>query len=194
MKEQLKVKDLITIGVFVVIYFIFMFAVGMIGLIPILFLCYPTILGIVSSTIVIFFMSKVQKPFALLIFGIISPIIMFICGHTYILVLLSSVSIILAELIRKLFGYKTLKGIMFSYPIFNTWICASLMQMLLIKEKYLEMCKMMGADYANTLEQLISYKSMFLVYVGAILGGIIGSYIAKFLLKKHFQKAGLINV
>ena len=53
MKEKkLKIKDLVTIGVFAVIYFVVTFAVGMIGVIPILFLIYPTILGIVSGTVV----------------------------------------------------------------------------------------------------------------------------------------------
>lgn len=55
MKEKkLKIKDLVTIGVFAVIYFVVTFAVGMIGVIPILFLIYPTILGIVSGTVVIY--------------------------------------------------------------------------------------------------------------------------------------------
>ena len=69
MKEnRLKIKDLVTIGVFAVIYLVIMFSVGMIGVIPILFLVYPTILGIVSGTVVMLFMAKVQKPWALLIF------------------------------------------------------------------------------------------------------------------------------
>lgn len=39
MKEKkLKIKDLVTIGVFAVIYLVIMFSVGMIGVIPILFL------------------------------------------------------------------------------------------------------------------------------------------------------------
>ena len=52
MKEKkLKIKDLVTIGVFAVIYLVIMFSVGMIGVIPILFMVYPTILGIVSGTV-----------------------------------------------------------------------------------------------------------------------------------------------
>ena len=51
-------KDLITIGIFAVIYFVVMFVVGMI---PILFLLYPIFLGIVIGTIIILFMAKVKK-------------------------------------------------------------------------------------------------------------------------------------
>lgn len=36
--EKLRIKDLVTIGVFTVIYFVFMFASGMIGIVPILYL------------------------------------------------------------------------------------------------------------------------------------------------------------
>lgn len=59
--NKLKIKDLVTIGVFAVIYFVFMFGVGMMGVIPILFLIYPTVLGIVTGTIIMLFMAKVQN-------------------------------------------------------------------------------------------------------------------------------------
>ena len=35
--EKLRIKDLVTIGVFTVIYFVLMFLSGMIGMVPILF-------------------------------------------------------------------------------------------------------------------------------------------------------------
>ena len=164
MKEnKLKIKDLVTIGVFAVIYFVFMFAVGMMGVIPILFLIYPTILGIVTGTIIMLFMAKVQKPWALFIL----------------------------EMIRRAGGYKSLKFNMLAFMVFNTWICGSLMQMLLAREKYIELSMMMGKEYVDALIELITYPHMALVYAGALIGGLIGAYIGKILLKKHFTKAGI---
>jgi len=193
MKEQkLKIKDLVTIGVFAVIYLVIMFSVGMIGVIPILFLVYPTILGIVSGTVVMLFMAKVQKPWALLIFGILTPIFMMVEGHTYILVLHAFVVILIAELIRRAGNYNSFKYNMLSFAIFNTWICGSLMQMLWAREKYIEMTMMMGNEYVEALERLVTYPHMALVYIGAILGGLIGANIGRILLKKHFIKAGIV--
>ena len=193
MKEQkLKIKDLVTIGVFAVIYLVIMFSVGMIGVIPILFLVYPTILGIVSGTVVMLFMAKVQKPWALLIFGMLTPIFMMVEGHTYILVLHAFVVILIAELIRRAGNYNSFKYNMLSFAIFNTWICGSLMQMLWAREKYIEMTMMMGNEYVEALERLVTYPHMALVYIGAILGGLIGANIGRILLKKHFIKAGLV--
>ena len=193
MKEQkLKIKDLVTIGVFAVIYLVIMFGVGMIGVIPILFLVYPTILGIVSGTVVMLFMAKVQKPWALLIFGMLTPIFMMVEGHTYILVLHAFVVILIAELIRRAGNYNSFKYNMLSFAIFNTWICGSLMQMLWAREKYIEMTMMMGNEYVEALERLVTYPHMALVYLGAILGGLIGANIGRVLLKKHFIKAGIV--
>jgi len=193
MKEKkLKIKDLVTIGVFAVIYFVVTFAVGMIGVIPILFLIYPTILGIVSGTVVMLFMAKVQKPWALLIFGMLTPIFMMVEGHTYILVLHAFVVILIAELIRRAGNYNSFKYNMLSFAIFNTWICGSLMQMLWAREKYIEMTMMMGNEYVEALERLVTYPHMALVYIGAILGGLIGANIGRILLKKHFIKAGIV--
>ena len=193
MKEQkLKIKDLVTIGVFAVIYLVIMFSVGMIGVIPILFLVYPTILGIVSGTVVMLFMAKVQKPWALLIFGILTPIFMMVEGHTYILVLHAFAVILIAELIRRAGNYNSFKYNMLSFAIFNTWICGSLMQMLWAREKYIEIAMVMGEDYVNALIKLVTYPNMALVYLGAILGGLIGANIGRILLKKHFIKAGII--
>ena len=190
--KKLKVKDLVSIGVFGVIYFALMFGIGMMGMIPILFLIYPTVLAIVAGTVVMLFMTKVQKPWALFIFGMISPLIMFAAGHTYVVVVLSLIVMIIAELIRKIGNYNSFKYNMLSYAVFSTWICSSMMQMLLAKEVYVEHCKMMGDDYVVALEKLITYPHMALVALGAFLGGIIGAYIGKALLKKHFEKAGIV--
>lgn len=190
--KKLKVKDLVSIGVFGVIYFVLMFGIGMMGMIPILFLIYPTVLGIIAGTVVMLFMTKVQKPWALFIFGMISPLVMFAAGHTYVVVVLSLIVMIIAELIRKIGNYKSFKYNMISYAIFSTWICSSMMQMLLAKEVYVEHCKMMGDDYVVALEKLITYPHMALVALGAFIGGIIGAYIGKALLKKHFEKAGIV--
>ena len=190
--KKLKVKDLVSIGVFAVIYFALMFGVGMMGMIPILFLVYPTVLGIIAGPVLMLFMTKVQKPWALFILGMISPLVMFAMGHTYVVAVLSLIVMIIAELIRKIGNYNSFKYNMLSYAIFSTWICSSLMQMLLAKEKYIELSMMMGKDYVDAMEKLITYPHMALVALGAFLGGIIGAYIGKALLKKHFEKAGIV--
>lgn len=189
--SKLKIKDLVTIGVFAVIYFVVMFGVGMIGMVPVLFLVYPSLLGVVTGTIVMLFMAKVQKPWGLFILGILSPFLMSAMGHTYVIAVHALVVMFVAEMLRRAGNYSSFKYNMLSFAIFNTWICGSLMQMLWAKDKYIELSMMMGKEYVDALEKLITYPHMALVYVGAIFGGIVGAYIGKALLKKHFKKAGI---
>ncbi len=48
------------------------------------------------------------------------------------------------------------------------------------------------ANYIMKLIALLNFQNMIFVYIGAIVGGIIGAYIGKVFLKKHFEKAGII--
>lgn len=192
--EKLKIKDLVTIGVFTVIYFVIMFLSGMIGIVPILYLAYPTVAGIITGIVIMLFMAKVQKPGGLFILGLICSLIVIAMGNTYVILVHALISMAIAEIIRKTGGYKSFKYNMLSFAIFNTWICGFLMQVLLAKDKVIEIAETRGMGYAYIMKliALLNFSSMILVYIGAIVGGIIGAYIGKAFLKKHFEKAGII--
>ena len=192
-KTRLEVRDLVTIGVFGVIYFVCMFAVGMMGVVPILYLLYPMVFGVVGGPIVLLFMAKVQKPWALVIFGMITPIIMFLFGHTLLVPGVALVTILVAEGIRRIGKYRSLRYNMLAYVVMATILCSSLLQMLVMKERYLQLTEAeMGREYTEALEKLISVRNMGLVYLGAVLGGIVGAFLGRKLLKKHFEKAGIV--
>ena len=192
-KTRLEVRDLVTIGVFGVIYFVCMFAVGMMGVVPILYLLYPMVFGVVGGPIVLLFMAKVQKPWALVIIGMITPIIMFLFGHTLLVPGVALVTILVAEGIRRIGKYRSLRYNMLAYVVMATILCSSLLQMLVMKERYLQLTEAeMGREYTEALEKLINVRNMGLVYLGAVLGGTVGAFLGRKLLKKHFEKAGIV--
>lgn len=192
-KTRLEVRDLVTIGVFGVIYFVCMFAVGMMGVVPILYLLYPMVFGVVGGPIVLLFMAKVQKPWALVIFGMITPIIMFLFGHTLLVPGVALVTMLVAEGIRRIGKYRSLRYNMLAYVVMATILCSSLLQMLVMKERYLQLTEAeMGREYTEALEKLISVRNLGLVYLGAVLGGIVGAFLGRKLLKKYFEKAGIV--
>lgn len=59
--EKLRIKDLVTIGVFTVIYFVLMFLSGMIGMVPILYLAYPAVAGIITGIVIMFLWQKFKN-------------------------------------------------------------------------------------------------------------------------------------
>ncbi len=194
MSNKLKVKDLVTIGIFFVIYFVVMFGVGMMGLVPILFLVYPAVLGLVGGTIVMLFMAKVPKPWALLIFGMLSPLVMFAMGHTYVVPLGSLIFMSLAEFFFRKGKFKSFKYNAISHGFFSCWIVSSLTQLLIAKEQYMAIHANSGMDtsWVLKIEALISWQTLGLSALGAFVGGVLGAYIGKLMLKKHFEKAGIV--
>ncbi len=193
-KKNLKIKDLVSIGVFFIIYIMLFFTVGWIGLVPILFLCWPCILGIVGGTVVMLFMAKVPKPWALFIFGMLSPLLAMTMGHTWVLLVVALVCVGLAEFIFRKGGFRSFKHNALAYGVFSCWLSGSPMQMLLVHDQYMKMGASTGGspEYMKAIESLISWPVMGLVILGAFAGGIIGAFIGKAMLKKHFQKAGIV--
>lgn len=192
--EKLRIKDLVTIGVFTVIYFVVMFISGVVGVIPILYLANPAIVGITTGIVMMLFMAKIQKPLAVSILGIISALIVLAMGSTYIVLIHTIIIMVIAELLRKKGEYKSFKYNMMSFAVFNTWNCGIILQIALVKDRFIEMAnaRNMRQEFTTGLLNLINYRNLVLVYIAAIVGAIIGAYIGKLFLKKHFEKAGIV--
>lgn len=192
-EDSMKVKDFVTIGVFAVIYFVLMYAIGMMGLIPILFLAWPPTIALLLGVVVMLVLAKVPRRGAMFIFGMIAPLAMFAMGFSYYLVLNALIFVGLAELMCSLGNYKSFKMNTLGNAFFSCWACGSLMQMILIKAQYMEMTtKMMGAEYATALENLVTWPNMAIVYTLTFLFGIGGGFLGRAMLKKHFEKAGIV--
>ncbi len=194
MVNKLKVKDLVTIGIFFVIYFGVYFAVGMMGIIPVLFLFYPFTGAIITGPIVMLFMAKVPKLWALFIFGMIPSLLIWAAGHSFVVPLFTLICVGIAEYVFRKGGFKSFKYNALAYAVFSCWEVGSLLQMRVVREHYLSMSYKLGMakEYMATLDRLISYPNLVLVLIGAFIGGLIGAFFGKKMLRKHFEKAGII--
>lgn len=192
--NKLNTKDLVTIGVFTVIYFVIMFVSGMVGMVPVMYLAIPAVTGITSGIIMMLLMAKIQKPWAVFIVGLICALIVFAMGNTYIVLIHTVISMAIAEILRRAGSYKSFKYNMLTFAVFNTWNCGVIIQMFLAKDRFAEMAieRGMGEDFITGLINLLKPENLVFVYIGAIVGGVIGAYIGKALLRKHFEKAGIV--
>lgn len=192
-KDRLVLKDLVNIAIFSVIYFVGLFVIGTpLGFLVVTYLAFPFTVSVVLGIAVLFCLAKTPKPFALFIFAAFPGCLMTLMGHTPVVVIHSLIVAILAELVRKLFGYKTIKGSIVGYAVMSLWLCGAFWQIFLLKDQYYTLTeKMMGAAYA---EQLVSLPIwiMPMLYVTSFAGGILGGLLGAKVLKKHFVKAGLV--
>ncbi len=194
MNNSLKIKDLVSIGIFGLIYLVLAFATAMLGLVPILIYVIPIAMAVISGGVVLLLMAKVPKPWALFIFGMITPLIMFVGGHTYIVPLVAVIFVGAAEFIAKKGNYTSLKYNMISYAFFSCWMTGSLMQMILLKDKYIatQVAGGMSIETVDKLVSLISWTSILIVLLLTFVASFVGAIIGKKMLKKHFEKAGVI--
>ncbi|UTC64090.1 MptD family putative ECF transporter S component [Treponema sp. OMZ 788] len=193
MNNRLALKDLINIGIFSVIYFVGLFVIGMpLGFLVITYLAFPFTVSLILGIAVMFLLAKVQKSLGLFIFAAIPGCLMTLMGHTPVVAIHSLIVAVLAEIVRKVLGYNTAKGSIVGYSIMSLWLCGAFWQIFLLKDQYFALTeKMMGTDYARELTSL-PWWIMPMLYVTAFLGGILGGLLGKKVLKKHFEKAGLV--
>lgn len=139
--EKLRIKDLVTIGVFTVIYFVLMFASGMIGIVPILYLAYPTLAGIITGIVIMLFMTKVQKSWGLFILGLICSLVVIAMGNTYVILIHAVISMAIAELLRKKGEYKSFNLICSHLPYSTLGFVVSLCKFCWLKTRLLNWLK-----------------------------------------------------
>ena len=193
MEKKLQAKDLIRIGIFTAIYFIIFFATGMLGYIPILFILLPVLMPIISGIPFMLFLTKVKKFGMVTIFGTLLGILMFATGHTWVPLATGFVFGLFADLIFKAGQYKSTKNTVVGYGVFSIWAMGAMLPMWLMRESYFNyISNNMGEDYTNAVLAMTPDWMALVVVATAFVAGIIGAFLGKAVLKKHFQRAGIV--
>ncbi len=195
-ETKLKTKDLVSIGIFSVIYMVISLLSMIVAIVsPVVWLLWPGIAGIICSFIYVLLAAKVPKFGSAFLLSIITGLIYFAMGEcTWTIVLTFAIVGILAELIRKTMGYSSNKGIIISSGVVAIGFIGSPLPMWLFQESYIKSIIEMGMDvgYVEAMQKIISIPSLLGMIVFAFIGGVIGALIGKKLFKKHFEKAGIV--
>jgi energy-coupling factor transport system substrate-specific component len=194
--KKLKGKDLITIGIFSAIYFVINFIFMLAGgLHPIMWVLMPGFIALFTGVPYMILASKVQKPGAILIMGLITGLIYFVTGMFTVVILISFASAcVLAELIRLAAKYKSFTGNAISFAVFSVGMIGSPLPIWLFKDSFFSQISGQGmsADYLSVLSSLATDGMLVVMILAPVVLGIVGALIAKGLFKKHFVKAGIV--
>ena len=193
--KKLKAKDFITVGIFTAILFVIEFLLGMLGYIhPYIVASYVIIMPLVSGIPMMLFYTKVEKFGMITTVSILIAIIMFIGGMGYLGTPLIIISGIVADLIAKTGQYKSFKKIVISFGVFNLWICANYFPVIITADSYRQglIDEGYSAEYVTSLFAAINVKTIGVLVVLCFIFGCIGAVIGKAVVKKHFEKAGIV--
>lgn len=190
-KKQLQGKDLITVGIFTAIYFVLLFACGMLGYVPIFYAILPLVVPIVCGIPFMLFLTKVKCFGMVTLMGTILGGLMVLTGHTFVPLITGLVCGCSADLIFMAGKYRSMKASVAGHAVFSLWIVGMLMPFWVMKDSFEEMMVgSMGAEYTQTVFALFQRIS-WAFPVMALVGGVAGALLGFAMLKKHFKRAGI---
>ncbi len=192
MMESINIKDLITVGIFSVINIILIFTFGMLGYIPILMLGLPIIGALVWGIPFMLFLTRVNKFGMITLMGLIIGIVMFLSGHTWIPIIVYTITGLLSDIIIKTQNYSSIKTSIIGYAVFAVGLIGNMLPFFILRDYYISaMNASMGVEYVNFITPFLQYHFLIILVILTFIAGLISGYVGKLVLKKHFKKAGM---
>ncbi len=192
MNNKLKTKDLIYAGAFCALYLVFAFVISsVLGMIPLLYLCAPIFIGLFAAPIFSLYMAKVPKPGAIFILAVILSLAMS-SGWLYSVIVGVVVGVI-GELIIKAGKYKS-KSMYFISYVLMSFVHMCLLGMFIFGGTTAvdTMRVRFGDEYANAMSQFTQPWILAILALASLIASVIGMLIAGKMMKKHFERAGIV--
>ena len=195
-QDKLTSKDLITIAIFSVIFALLVGVTSFIGLIPSV---YPFVVGIqmIPGGIVwMYLRAKVPKKGSIIIQSIVIVLVLLLFGSFWPSLLGVIVGGVIAEIITLSRGYRSFAADTIGYAVYTVCltICANLPPLIAYDYYYTYAVQSGGMDPAY-MEQMMAFLTgpVFAISlaVGAA-GGIAGAFLGRKVMKKHFERAGIV--
>jgi energy-coupling factor transport system substrate-specific component len=194
-KKGLTVRDLVTCGIFTALFFIFTMIGGfLLAPNPILTYFMPCAIALLTGPIYLLLMAKVPKHGPVIILGIIMGFMMFITGMYWMWSVFYVLLGLLANLIASVgnFRHKALNKM--SFLVFSMNPIGSYMMLWINRKAYFDYLVGKGTEtsYVETMGSVAEGWMLPAMILSIILTGLISIYIGEKLLKKQFEKAGIL--
>lgn len=187
------VRDLINVGIFAALYLVLGAISASVGFIPAFIVVSTCCVALVTSVPMFLFYSKIERPVlcCTLLSGFFGAFMM-LTGHGISLGAICVVCGILMGAGLKFFG-KNFAGFLSANVVLSLVPSSMMLPLWFSTEEYLEYTKMACDDayVAHLAELAKSPWPLIALYVFGVLGAIVGAFVARRVMKKHFERIGL---
>ncbi|WP_113671698.1 MptD family putative ECF transporter S component [Vallitalea guaymasensis] len=194
-KQKLSIKDLVVTGIFSALFFV----MTMIGGIffapnPALTFLLPPAVALLTGPVYLLLIAKVPKHGPILILGILMGLLMFVTGMYWLWSVAYIVLAIVAELISGAGKFNNMKLNIMGFMIFSLNPIGSYMMLWINQNKYIDYLVGKGTEqsYMNTMVETAKDWMLPAMIIGTLLLAFISALLGKRLLKKQFEKAGIL--
>ena len=193
---SLQTKDFISIGIFSLIYFVIAFSIGGIAqMTPVTFPFMPMIVALFTGSIFMLYTAKIPKRGAISILGILSGILLFVTGMFWMMSAFFAVLGFVADFIVSSGHSGSFKRRLIAYCVFALSPMGAYVPMAVMPEQFDKFMRQKGdfSSFAEVINAIgVNKWAIPVMMLGTIACALIGGFIGKKLLKKHFEKAGIV--
>lgn len=194
-ENKLQVKDLIMIGVFSALYFVLNMVGGMpFAMNPILTFYQPMGSAFLSGIVFMFLIAKAPKRGTITILSVIMCILRFATGMHWAMGVGTLIAGIIAEIIAGSKSYKNKKMNMLSFGIFALGDIGTFLVYFINPESWSNAMIKKGTDisYIESMNAAAANWMIYVIVIGTFLVALLSAWIGMKLLKKQFEKAGIV--
>ncbi|MDR2360332.1 MAG: MptD family putative ECF transporter S component [Oscillospiraceae bacterium] len=193
MNNKLQVKDFINVGIFTVIYIVIFYACMMLGYVPIFIVLLPIVCSVVCGIPFMLYLTKVKKFGMVTLTGLICGLLMMVMGSGLMVLAFGVVFGLAGDLILKAGKYNGLKHTILGYGVFSLWLMGFVSRMFLTREVFFEsLVSGYGQEYVDTLSSYTPTWVFPALFAVTFISGVVGAFLGKSVLRKHFAKAGIV--
>ncbi len=194
--NSLQTENFITIGVFSLIYFAVAFIIGGIAqMTPITFPFMPMIVAIFTGSVFMLYAAKTPKKGAVSILGILAGLLLFVTGMFWMMSVFFIVLGFIADRIAASGNFKSFRKNLTAYCIFALAPMGAYLPMAIMPAQFDEFMRKKGnvSSFSDIIHSIgANWWAIPAMLLGTLICAIIGGMIGKKLLKKHFEKAGIV--
>lgn len=193
--KGLKVKDLVTTGIFSALFAAVTIVGGAIfASNPVLTFLLPPVVALITAPVYLVLVAKVPKHGPILILGILMACIMFTTGMYWMWPIAYIIFAIAAELISGIKNFRSMRLNILGYIIFSFNPLITYSMLWINQKEYIEYLLSKGTEkaYMDTMVATAQNWMLPAMIIGTLILAFIGAMIGKKLLQKQFEKAGII--
>lgn len=196
-RKELTVKDLVTIGIFTALFFVF----ELIGSLPFapnpaLTFYQPFGIALLCGPVFLLMTAKVPKRGTITILGVINGIVWFALGMHWGMDLGYIIMGIVAEIVAGRKGYRNIRWNIAAYSLFCIGPAGTFVAYCVNPASWIQIMLEKGTaqEYIDTMTASAPVSVLPVILAGTIVIAAISGLIGKKLLKKQFERAGITEV
>lgn len=194
--KGLTINNMVTIGVFSAIYCVFYIIGGIpFGINPVLTFYQAMGSALLCGPVYMLLVAKVGKKWSVFILGIVVGILLFITGMHWAMVLGCIIMGFIADIIARIGNFKSKKMNIISYMIFSLGGVGSFLAYFINPNGWIRAMVEKGTDqsYLDTMNAVAKPWMIYVIIIGTLLVAAFSAWVGSKLLKKQFEKAGIVD-